>query len=151
MINARVVYDHVTPKLRSLVRDPLRAKLVMEAIGEHLANSTRERFLDTKTDPDGVPWTPNAETTVAKKGHDDILIDTETLAQSPDYDVVGMSSVVIGHAYNFPTAPGVTAAIHQLGGVSGRNYATKIPQRAFFGVSDDDVSAIERILDVYMQ
>ena len=38
----------------------------MRAMGEHMINTTRERFRDEKA-PDGTPWAPLSETTLKRK------------------------------------------------------------------------------------
>jgi hypothetical protein len=38
-------------------------------------------------------WTPNSPSTIARKGHSNVLVDTEQLRDSIDYKLVGGSSV----------------------------------------------------------
>ena len=104
-------------------------------MGEHLLNTTRERF-NTQAAPDGAPWAPLKPQTVRrkKKNADKILTEQGELRGSLSYHVGFFSDeLLVG-------SPEKYAATHQFGAPS-RN----IPARPFLGLSAADRAAIERI------
>lgn len=121
----------------------------MRDIGEALLNSTRERF-NSQTDPDGQPWAPLSEATLARKtrNKDKILTRDGDLRRELSYRE-GPDFVEIG-------SPRVYASTMQFGAEAGAFGATArgqpipwgdIPPRAFLGLSDDDR---ERILEIVL-
>ena len=122
----------------------------MQDIGEHLLNTTRERFRDEE-DPDGAPWAPLRPATKRRKKRNAGRILTEegflrgNLVARADSD-----SVVVG-------SPSIYAGTHQFGAKKGAFGATSkgspipwgdIAARPFLGVShDDEREIVDIILD----
>lgn len=94
------------------------------------------------------PWLPLAASTVAAherrygSGRVKILQDTGRLAAS-----VTTSSDALQARMGTNT---IYAAIHQLGGNTGRNHASKIPARPFLKLGDDDMEEIVDILERHL-
>lgn len=127
----------------------------LKAIGETLAESTRERF-DSSAGPDGQPWAPNTQTTILRylgiykssytksgrlsaKGAERVMAkkpligETRSLSSTISWQVIG-ESVEIG-------SPMVYAAVQQFGAKAkefGRAPWGDIPPRPFLGVSEAD-------------
>lgn len=108
----------------------------MKAFGEHMVTETGKRF-DREEDPWGEKWEPLSEEYQDEKqqrrgGVDKILQRDKHLLMSivPD---PGKTGITIGSNM-------VYAAIHQLGGMAGRNHKVKIPRREYLGFNDDDVA-----------
>jgi len=109
-------------------------------IGELLTKSTKDRFT-TGDAPDGTPWTPNSETTLARKKGDKPLIgEFKSLSTEFNYSVQG-------NALEFGS-PMKYAAMQQFGGSKSEfpNLWGDIPARPFIGVSSDDKDKIMEIL-----
>lgn len=106
----------------------------MDEIGAAMVASTLNRF-ETGTGPDGAPWVPSQRAlaeggqTLVDQGH---LRGSMTHAAGPDQVTWG-SNVVY-------------AAIHQLGGRTGRGHAVELPARPFLGLDDADRDEIVAIL-----
>ncbi|WP_336800656.1 phage virion morphogenesis protein [Kaistia sp. MMO-174] len=125
--------------LASLERSEL-----LDGLGRLVQEQTRRRIRETKTGPDGQPWTPNRAGT-------SILLKEGTLANSIDYAIEG-NQVAVGSGL-------VYARIHQLGGTivpknaqalrfvvgSQLVFSKKvtIPARPYLGVSGEDQEEIE--------
>lgn len=104
----------------------------MEAIGEILLNSTKQRFRSGE-DPDGIAWAANSPVTLArKKGTLPLIGETGQLAQEFSVEATTMG-VEIG-------TNKVQAAMMQFGGTKAKypNLWGDIPARPFLGVSDED-------------
>ncbi len=99
-------------------------------IGRYLSNTTVERF-HTKKDPEGVRWAELARSTVERKGHDKILVDTGELMDSITYSSSPKGAFIFSDDANQDK---VRTA--QFG---DRN----VPQRAIFGLPNQDAEAIE--------
>ena len=121
----------------------------MREIGEHLLNTTRQRFTDEQ-DPAGVPWAPLSEHTKRRKRRnaDKILTESGALRGHGLVYRAGRDEVEVG-------SPLIYAGTHQFGadkgafGSTGRGLPIPwgdIPARPFLGLSDDDEGAILRIL-----
>jgi phage virion morphogenesis protein len=124
-------------------------------IGEHLVSSTQERFR-TSTAPDGTRW---PESIRAREEGGRTLRDTSRLRNSIDC-VARPDRVVVGTNV-------VYARIHQFGGEIrarrakylrfriGRRWALKrtvrIPARPFLGISDEDRTAIDKIIRNHLE
>jgi phage gpG-like protein len=129
---------------------------LMADIGEHLAETTKQRFA-TSTAPDGSKWAANAQSTLLafagafsrsfdKKGR---LTSGGARRLSGKKPLIGESgrlgreinyraddrSVTVGSAM-------VYAAIHQFGGQAGRARSVNIPARPFLGLSTADASVL---------
>lgn len=131
--------DDVQKAIKKALRQTSDLSPALKAIGEHLVESTTDRFIDQQ-DPSGNPWEPLSVTTFklrAKKGisDSDILVGTglEELSKSINYQVTGNDLYVGSNK--------VYAAIHQFGGETGAGSwfsGAVIPARPFIGLSDDD-------------
>ena len=122
---------------------------VMRSIGEHLVNTTRERFRDEKS-PGGEAWAPLSAVTLARKtrNKDKVLTEDGHLAGTISY-IPGPNFVDVG-------SPRIYAATHQFGALKGQfgfaAFDTRagafeipwgdIPARPFLGISDDDANYI---------
>ena len=117
---------------------------LMRDIGEHLLNTTRERFV-SQTAPDGAPWEPLSEDYRERKERNahKILTLFGILRGQIDYRA-GPDRVEVG-------SPTIYAGTHQFGaGVGAFGTTTRgtpipwggIPARPFLGVSDDDAREI---------
>lgn len=108
---------------------------VFADIGDHLLESTKQRFKD-QVDPDGLPWEPLAESTreSKRKNTDLILIEQGQLMDSlhPNSDA---NSVEFGTNL-------IYAATHQFGDAD-----RGIPARPFLGVSSEDELVILDLLE----
>lgn len=99
----------------------------MQAAAEAVVKHVSDRFR-SKTDPEGAPWQPLAQSTVARrrKGSSSILTDTGVLKNSIAV-TSGKRSVTFGT--NVPYA-----GIHQFGGRAGRGGSALIPRRSYLPV-----------------
>lgn len=153
-IKLDVTRDEVTPHLRRLAAKMGSLQGPLRLIGSALATETRQRFalsrgpIDAIGGPE-VPWPPLAPATIAKrrKHSDKPLLDTTTLLRSIHHQE-DATSVAVGT--NHELAPGVSPAIHQLGGQAGRNRAVTIPPRPFLGVDSHDQLQIDSIINGYL-
>ena len=151
--------DEVKQALAALQQHLNNMQPAMKKIGETIMERAKRRF-DTSTAPDGTPWQPLSAVTLgiisgrlgssyqkkdgslnkeglAKMGARKPLVDTHTLSRqffvSADQN---SASVYNSEAY---------AAIHQFGGMAGRNRQVKIPARPFLPVNAaGDLAATER-------
>ena len=125
---------------------------LMRDIGEHLLNTTRDRFVDQAA-PDGTPWAPLSEATKRRKrrNRDKILTERGFLRGNLTYQA-GSDEVVVG-------SPTIYAGTHQFGAERGAFGSTPggapipwgtIPARPFLGVSDDDASEIRVLVNDYL-
>ena len=134
---------------------------LMRDIGEHLLNTTRERFVEQKA-PDGTPWAPLSETTKKRKRRNKgkILTERGFLRGNLAYQA-GRSEVQVG-------SPSIYAGTHQFGakkgsfthGPAGSEYGSTtqrrripwgdIPARPFLGLSDDDEAEILALVDDFL-
>lgn len=136
----------------------------LDEIGEHLAESTRQRFV-TSTAPDGSRWAPNAEATylgllssshtrkdgrinargTAKVRSKKPLVDSGLLAEQISWQLLPDGSGVDVGTNRFAGDWDAGAAVHQFGSLDGR-----IPARPFLGLSAEDEAATMRIIDRYL-
>lgn len=144
---------------------PEGLKAPLTAIGELLAESTRQRFA-AGTAPDGSRWAPNAESTylgllgrgdgrkkdgkVGARGVNKVmgkkpLVASGQLAGSIRYQLLpGGTGVEVG-TNRFADAWDGGAAVHQFGSRDGR-----IPARPFLGLSDADETGVMAILNRHL-
>jgi len=106
----------------------------MGDIGEHLIESTRQRF-DDQTAPDGTAWDALADRTIARKSrnHDAILREYGGLEDSIHY---ALSDTDVEVGTNL-----IYGATHQFGADE-----RSIPARPFLGVTDEDEHEIAQII-----
>ena len=118
-----------------------------KSVGEHMLNSTEDRF-DTETAPDGTAWAHHAPATIASRlrrnGNAELTILRESgaLAGSFNYEA-GDAQVEIG-------TPTIYAAIHHFGGSAGRNQSVDIPARPILGISSDDEIALAEMAEDFL-
>lgn len=65
MITLHLDDRDIQAALRQLQGKVQNPRLVLKALGEHLAESTKRRF-ETSTAPDGAPWARNTEATLTR-------------------------------------------------------------------------------------
>lgn len=125
---------------------------LMRDIGEHLLNTTRERFVDQKA-PDGTPWAALSDTTKRRKRRNvgKILTERGFLRGNLAYQT-GPTSVRVG-------SPSIYAGTHQFGAAMGAFGSTAgglripwgdIPARPFLGLSDDDEAEILELVNRHL-
>lgn len=113
---------------------------VMDEIGSMLVTSTQDRF-ETGKGPDGDDWLRSIRVAEAQ-GNAQTLVDSGRLRDSITHEP-GNDQVEIGSNV-------VYAAIHQFGGEAGRGKAVTLPARPYLGLSAEDKSEIEAIIDDYL-
>ncbi len=114
----------------------------LDQVAGHMAEKTRDNFL-SQSSPSGSPWEPLSPVTVARKGHDTILVDSTAMRKSvvlrdaPHHierigrNASGEDEIVYGTDVTY-------AVFHQEG--TGRT-----PQREFLGLDEegaDDIAVI---------
>lgn len=108
---------------------------VMWSIGYELEQGTRKRF-ETKTDPDGVRWTPLSLATLArKKNKNNILKERNHLFESITHHASKDSALVGAGAEH--------AQYHQTG-------TKHMVARRMFGISSEDKANIQELLNGYL-
>jgi len=126
---------------------------LMQDIGEHLLNTTRERFREEQA-PDGTPWAPLSNTTRQRKtrNRNKILTEEGLLGSQIVYRATA-SSLEIG-------SNRVYAATHQFGATQGQYGSTSrgapipwgnIPARPFLGISPEDETSIRNIVNDHLE
>lgn len=127
--------------------DDLRPAL--RVVGEIVLESIQRNFEEHRS-PEGQPWAGLSSAyerwKTEKKGRNaaDILILNRDLLGSIAYRV-HPDRVVIG------TGPHIAyAAIHQLGGKTGRGQAATMPARPFMGFRDEDWPEIRRAVEAFL-
>ena len=126
---------------------------VLGDIGEHLLNTTRQRFDDEEA-PDGSKWAPLSEVTKSRKKRnvDKILTQRGYLRGALNRQVTG-NELLVG-------SPRIYASTHQFGAKKGAFGQTRrgalipwgdIPARPFLGLSDDDRTEIQNILRIAIE
>ncbi len=111
------------------------AGALLDAIGQEVAEQTRDRLMNEKESPDGVPWV-NWSDSYAETRHsgNSLLVGDGHLADSMQHVVSG-DSVEVGSNL-------VYAAIHHFGGAE---VGMAIPERPYLGLSaanEDDLTAL---------
>lgn len=126
--------------LASALLSIISPKLLLQEIGEHLLQTSRDRF-DTFTGPDGKPWKPLRPETIARKSKnkDKILTLNGYLRRLLRPEIVNAGFGVR------VASDRVYARAHQLG-YSKRN----LPARPFIGMSRDDKRAIVAMTASYL-
>lgn len=118
----------------------------MRDIGEIVDESVKRNFEEHRA-PDGTPWKPLAESTKrqrAKRGRnpEDILILNRILMGS-------LHPEIFPNRLEYGTDV-VYGAIHQFGGLAGRNRSVEIEKREYLGVRDEDWPEIKATLLSYI-
>ncbi len=109
---------------------------LMAQIGAFVRQSTKERIASGKQSLDGVSWANLAPSTIAAKGHDEILIDTHELWDSILYQASD-DMVVIGSSIAY-------GSYLQTG-------TRKMPARPWLGLSADDMAEIGQLVANYLE
>lgn len=127
---------------------PKRHDAALEMIGFQVSELARRRF-KTKKDPYGSSWeglsSAYNKQKQARKGTEDILVDTGKLRESLGFEIKPLS-VHLGAGNNDTTINGFNYAdAHQKG-------TDNIPQRAFYPTSSkklgkDEVKKVQKIMD----
>lgn len=117
-------------KLNTLAELATNLKPALDEIGDYLVSETTQRFTDSVS-PDGQDWK------AVKRGGKP-LVDKGHLRDSINYQTDN-TSVEIGSNL-------IYAAIHQLGGQTGRGHKTTIVPRPFLGINFKDEQEIGDIL-----
>ena len=143
----------VERRLNALVRAGADLTPAMEDIGQHLLNTTRERFVEEK-DPEGNAWHPLSEATKARKKRNVDKILTRDAYLRNIVTRASRDSVEVG-------SPRIYAGTHQFGAEKGAFGSTGrgspipwggIPARPFLGLSADDRDEIgELVRDFIMR
>ena len=138
--------------LRRLIAAGRDMTPAMRDIGEHLLNTTRERFVDQKA-PDGKLWaTLSPVTRERKRRNKDKILTLEGYLRGNLAYRAGPDQVEVG-------SPSIYAGTHQFGAKKGAFGKTArgapipwgdIPARPFLGLSDDDQDEIGRIVARYL-
>jgi phage virion morphogenesis protein len=157
--------DDVKQALAALQQRLNNMQPAMQGIGETIMERAKRRF-DTSTAPDGTPWQPLSASTylsiinnldakhwkkdgslnkkgLTKMGGRKPLVDEGDLSRQ-FFVSADQTSVTVSNTM-------VYAAIHQFGGMAGRNRQVKIPARPFLPVSaagDLDATEREQVLQV---
>ena len=118
--------DAVRDALSRLLRTGHDLAPALRTIGEHLLNTTRQRFTD-QTDPQGRPWAPLSETTRSRKKRniDKILTEQGYLRGNLHYRT--------GSDYVETGSPSVYANTHQFGAAKGRFGSFSVIAKAIRG------------------
>lgn len=161
----------VLARLEEIARQVDNMRPAYAAIGEALAESTKQRFSNS-TGPDGKRWAPNAPATVlaklgeisgaytkkgrlSKKGAAAVmsqrpLVDSGILQDTITWqaDSTGVEIGTNRFSNDDPEGGGWTggAAVHQFGSKNG-----KIPARPFLGLSADDERTVLDILSEHLR
>lgn len=173
MLSVNLLNETLTATLKQLVSRGANIDPFMMAVGEALVASTKQRFVDTKA-PDGTPWEPNTETTLArhlskysgsfkkrgglsKRGQQRLASkkplqgETKSLSTTINWQLEG-NVLHIGSPMEY-------AATQQFGAKRGafgvyNNRPTPwgdIPARPYLGISSEDESAILDLLQDYLK
>ena len=147
-----------------------RMQPLMQEIGEHLAETTKQRF-QTSRAPDGTPWQPNAQSTYlrlmgrysgsfsGKTGRITAAGSQRAIGKKPLIGESGALSTTInyraGSDFVEIGSPMVYAAVQQFGAKKGSFTGGKtpwgdIPARPFLGLSPDDSAALGEMAIGYL-
>lgn len=157
MAGARITVEFDDAEVRAALDRLLKAGTdftpAMQDIGEHLVNTTKQRFFDEEG-PDGTPWAPLSPVTRQRKRKNagKILTEEGTLRGGITYQA-GPDHVLVG-------SPLVYAGTHQFGAGKGAFGATSkgapipwgdIPARPFLGLSDEDEDEVAALIADYLR
>lgn len=126
---------------------------VTQEIGEALVTSTEARFAQS-VDPEGRPWAPKSDATLAKYGvlggnslRQPLIGPSRTLSTTIFYEADQDAVMIASNA--------IQAAVMQFGAQKGefgpRTPWGDIPARPFLGVSSSDHNMIRETLTDYLQ
>lgn len=132
MIELNLTSEAVARVLDEMQRKSIDLERPFRNLGEHLINTTQERF-DTKQAPDGTPWAPLSPVTQKRKGHGRILEgESGELARQFSYHA-DADRLEWGSLMEY-------AAMQQFGGSKSEfpHLWGDIPGRPFLGLSAED-------------
>lgn len=129
--------------LQGLEHSAQHLEPAMRDIGEYLIEAHHQRWGQAQS-PDGVPWAPLSPVTIERKGHGDILRDSDTLRGTLAYQLGG-DELLFGSNLEY-------AAMMQFGGTKEQwpHLWGDIPARPFIGISADDEAEILAILSEHL-
>ena len=137
--------EQIAQALNNLLTKSSDLSPAFKDIGEHLIESTQQRFFDQET-PDGEAWEPLSELTLSRKTRTDkILTESSTLSDTLNYQL-GSDELHFGSPLEY-------AAMMHFGGTTSPDSMfpnKEISARAFLGISDDDEDEILAILKSYL-
>jgi phage virion morphogenesis protein len=144
--------SHITKlsqRVKRLLQHSEHLAPAMELAAQYMVNSTRNRILRTKTGPDGEKWAAISELTAKLKGHDSILFETGTLANSirvGDVSDHGFSIIADDQVASF-----LQNGVRKLKGMyRPKKPAPQIPARPFMGFSEENNKRIAQIIRNYL-
>jgi phage gpG-like protein len=152
MIRIEIDDREVRRALEELRRRASNMTQAMHAIGQGLAEGSRERILDGR-DWTGQPFAPNSPATLARKKGEKPLIDSKSFVRSRLHYQADADSVEVGSS-------AVQAAVLQFGARRGQFGSTRrggkipwgdIPARRYLPVTEDgrlDDAARDLVLDI---
>lgn len=137
--------EQISQALNKLLQQSNDLTPALADIGEHLLESTQQRFVQMQS-PDGEAWQSLSELTLSRKNRTDrILTESGTLADTLNYQLNG-NSLLFGSNEEY-------AAMHQFGGKTSPQSMIpnkEIPARPFLGFSADDQNEILAILQQHL-
>lgn len=139
--------DKAQKKLRALLRKTSDLSPVLDTIGESLLNSTDDRF-KSQTSPEGAKWAAHSPRTIQAR-----LARSKsaplTILRMRGHLVGSIAKQVSGDTLKVGTNKD-HGAIHQFGGKAGRGRKVTIPARPYIGMSADDWTEVNAILDDFL-
>lgn len=156
MIHVEFDDREILAALNNLAQSSSNIRPALQAIGENLVTSTKERFT-SQTDPDGGRWDKLSDARIAEKvahhGSNLILTDHGTLGDSINYQVQDSVTLNVGVPYQSETGSNMEyAAMMQFGGTKAEFpwLWGDIPARPFLGFSQEDKAGILDIIAQYL-
>ena len=151
-IHIEIDDDKAQAALNRLIAAGTDTTPLMKDIGEYLLRTTKDRFVEQKA-PNGTPWAALSSATKKRKKRnaEKILTESGILRGQLTFQV-GPDSVLVG-------SPTIYAGTHQFGASKGAYGTTSkgapipwgdIPARPFLGLSGDDATEIEALVNRYV-
>ena len=132
---------------------------VMNQIGEYLITSTKKRF-GKGVDPDGNPWAANSPVTLARKKGTRPLFGESNQLNTQIFHEAGPTQVEVGSPMVYAGVQQFGAAQGEFGAFIGKDKKGRdhfhsipwgdVPARPFIGVSEEDETALTKIVEVYL-
>ena len=148
MIHVEFDDREILAALNNLAQSSNNIRPALQAIGENLVTSTKQRFT-SQTDPDGNRWAEISDEWKAEKeehgGSTLILTDYGTLGDTINYQLLDAVTLEVG-------SPMVYAAMMQFGGTKTEFpwLWGDIPARPFLGFSEADKAGILDVIAQYL-
>ncbi len=145
----------LSDKLKSCALSSSDRINLMGSLGLEIEEQTKDRFVHTRTAPDGSPWKEISEVTrqYLKNGEGSTLYREGGLFRSIERQVESEWSVIVGAASEY-------AATHQFGAKQGEFGRSKnngpipwgdIPARPYLGLSPDDIDELEDMAEDWLR